>query len=314
MIDLSLVTPPNIIEAISFEDILAERKARLIELTQPEYREQIARTLELESEPLLILLQENAYRELYLRQRINEGCWAVMLAYAKQGDLDQLAANEGLERLIQQEGDSTAIPPIPRLMESDERLRFRTQLSREATTTAGPRGMYLFHALSASARVADASVMGPEMIFTDAVPHSNGIPPGNVWVYLLSTDNNGVADPALVATVLDYLNDETRRPLTDTVVVWPGEIVEYRITAALYIYPGPSEAPILNAARENAKAFVADQFKLGHDIRLSALYAQLHVSGVQRVELSSPADDIVIADSQAARCTGITITLAGRDV
>ncbi|NUV25651.1 hypothetical protein MS6204_04603 [Escherichia coli] len=46
------------------------------------------RTLELESEPATKLLQENAYRELLLRQRINEAAQAVMVAYAMGGDLD----------------------------------------------------------------------------------------------------------------------------------------------------------------------------------------------------------------------------------
>ncbi len=45
------------------------------------------RTLELESEPATKLLQENAYRELLLRQRINEAAQAVMVAYAMGGDL-----------------------------------------------------------------------------------------------------------------------------------------------------------------------------------------------------------------------------------
>ncbi|MGV5943123.1 baseplate assembly protein, partial [Escherichia coli] len=62
-------------------------------------QEAVIRTLELESEPVTKLLQENAYRELLLRQRINEAAQAVMVAYAMGGDLDQIAANYNVKRL-----------------------------------------------------------------------------------------------------------------------------------------------------------------------------------------------------------------------
>jgi phage-related baseplate assembly protein len=39
------------------------------------------------------LLQVVAYRELLLRQRINEASKAVMVAYAASADLDQIGAN-----------------------------------------------------------------------------------------------------------------------------------------------------------------------------------------------------------------------------
>ena len=61
------------------ETLLAERKARLIALHPEEEREAVAELLALESEPTVKLLQENAYRELLLRQRINEAARAVMI-------------------------------------------------------------------------------------------------------------------------------------------------------------------------------------------------------------------------------------------
>jgi phage-related baseplate assembly protein len=315
MIDLSLLPAPSIVEALDYETILAQRKAALAALFSGDTQAAVIATLALESEPLTKLLEENTYRELLLRQRINNGCHAVMLAYATGTDLDNLAAFWNVQRLLIQAGDPTHVPPIPPYYETDERLRSRTQMAMEGLTVAGSRGSYVFHALSASARVADCSVVGPELIWIDGTATStNGVPPGVVMVYLLDTQNNGVPDDGLVSTVAAYLSDETRRPLCDTVIVEGAQIVDYAIAANVYIYPGPSAAPVMAQATANAQAFAVANFRLGRDVRLSALYGHLFVEGMQRIDLAQPAADLVIAANQAARCTGISLNLAGRDV
>ncbi|EKN5085172.1 baseplate assembly protein, partial [Yersinia enterocolitica] len=118
-IDLSLLPPPFVVEELDYETLLAERKATLISLYPEEQRAAVARTLSLESEPLVKLLQENAYREVILRQRVNDAARAVMVAYAVGSDLDQLGANNNVERLVITPADPTAIPPIEAVMESD---------------------------------------------------------------------------------------------------------------------------------------------------------------------------------------------------
>ncbi|ECB5046041.1 baseplate assembly protein, partial [Salmonella enterica subsp. enterica serovar Teshie] len=55
------------------------------------------------------------------------------------------------------------------------------------------------------------------------------------------------------------------------------------------------------------------QTRLGRDIRRSAIYAALHVEGVQRVELASPLEDVVLDKTQAASCTEWSITNGGTD-
>ncbi len=118
-IDLSLLPPPFVVEELDYETLLAERKATLISLYPEEQRTAVARTLSLESEPLVKLLQENAYREVILRQRVNDAARAVMVAYAVGSDLDQLGANNNVERLVITPADPSAIPPIEAVMESD---------------------------------------------------------------------------------------------------------------------------------------------------------------------------------------------------
>ena len=99
-IDLSQLPAPQIVEQIDYEQILAERKAHAISLWPVEEQAQIAAHLNMESEPLTKLLEENAYRETIWRQRVNEASVANMLALAKGADLEQLTANFNVKRLL----------------------------------------------------------------------------------------------------------------------------------------------------------------------------------------------------------------------
>ena len=99
-IDLAALPDPQVVEQLDFEQILAERKAYAISLWPAAEQAEIAARLALESEPLTKLLEENAYRELVWRQRVNDGARALMLAFATGTDLDQLAANVNLTRLV----------------------------------------------------------------------------------------------------------------------------------------------------------------------------------------------------------------------
>ncbi|HDG8128568.1 TPA: baseplate assembly protein, partial [Klebsiella pneumoniae] len=49
------------------------------------------------------------------------------------------------------------------------------------------------------------------------------------------------------------------------------------------------------------------------DIRMSAIYAALHVQGVQRVELREPLADVVLDKTQAAYCTETRVAIGGSD-
>ncbi|RYA83742.1 baseplate assembly protein, partial [Enterobacter cloacae complex sp. 743-2DZ2F-22B] len=89
IVDLNQLAAPDVVEVLDYESILSERKATLVSLYPEEQQEAVARTLMLESEPIVKLLQENAYREVIWRQRVNEAARAVMLAYAEDADLDQ---------------------------------------------------------------------------------------------------------------------------------------------------------------------------------------------------------------------------------
>ncbi|MDN8542017.1 baseplate assembly protein [Erwinia sp. BC051422] len=298
-IDLSQLPAPDVVEALDYETLLNERKATLVSLYPAEQQDAVARTLALESEPVVKLLQENAYREVILRQRVNEAAKAVMVAYALADDLDQLGANNGVTRLTLTAADDTTTPPTAAVMESDDDYRVRIAAAFEGLSVAGPSGAYEYHAKSADGRVADASAISPS--------------PACVTITVLSREGNGEAADDLLAVVDAALNDEDVRPVADRVTVQSAAIVDYAVEAVLYLYPGPEAEPIRTAAEEKLAAFVSAQARLGRDIRKSALYAALHVEGVQRVELAQPAADVVLDKTQAAYCTGYGITVGGAD-
>jgi len=298
-IDLSQLPPPVVVEPLDFETLFAQRKAAFIAMYPEDEQEELARTLELESEPITMLLEENCYRELLLRQRVNEAARAVMLAYSTDSDLDNLAVNFNVERLTIQEEDDSVTPPIEAVMESDPDLRTRTQQAFEGLSVAGPTAAYEFWGRSADGRVADISAVSPT--------------PACVTISVLSREGDGTASDDLLSVVAAALNDEEVRPVADRVTVQSAEIVPYQIDATLYIYPGPEAEPVRQASEQQLQAYIAAQNRLGRDIRLSAIYAALHVEGVQRVELAQPVADIVLSDYQASHCTEYTITVGGYD-
>lgn len=120
VIDLSQLPAPQIVDVPDFETLLAERKAAFVALYPADEQAAVARTLALESEPVTKQLQESTYREVLLRQRINEAAQAVMVAYALGGDLEQLAANYNVKRLTVTPADNDVVPPVAAVLESDE--------------------------------------------------------------------------------------------------------------------------------------------------------------------------------------------------
>ena len=291
-VDLSQVPAPDVIETVDFEAILADMLADL-QARDPSF------TALLESDPAYKILQVAAYRETLLRQRINEAGRAVMLAYATGADLDNLAALLGVTRLVLDPGNPDALPPVPPTMESDADFRRRTTLALEGFSTAGPRGAYLFHAISASPSVADAGVDSPA--------------PGVVRVSVLSRNGDGSASSALLSAVTAALNAESVRPLTDTVQVQSAQIVPYQVEATLYFLSGPDSSVVMARAEAAIADHVASLRKVGRDVTLSGIYAALHQPGVQRVELVQPLASIAIGPTQAAVCTSIALTNGGVD-
>lgn len=295
-VNLADLPPPDIIFQETAQELFEQMRAHSI-AESPE----LAEVLMLESEPATKQLRVGAYFRALDRAELNDRARGLLLATAKGTMLDHLGAPWGVERLIVSPGDPTAVPPIPPVFESDDELRRRIQLAPEALTAGATRGAYLFFALAASGEVRDAEPDSPV--------------PGQVRVTLLSREGDGSAPPALVETVRAYLDNDERRGLNDTVSVQSATIVPYAIEARITLLPGPDATVVLAAINAALAAYIADHHRLGHDIRLSGLYAAIHQKGVHNVTIVSPAADIVIARTEAPFCaTAPVISVEGRDV
>ncbi|MDZ5631903.1 baseplate assembly protein [Janthinobacterium sp. GMG1] len=298
-IDLTQLPAPSVVEVLDFETILAGRKVHLVSLLPEAERAAITALLELESEPTTKLLEENSYQETILRNRVNEAGKAVMLAFALDGDLDQLGANVNVARLVITPANPNALPPVAAVMEDNDAYRLRIQEAPDGLSVAGPKASYEFHARSSDGRVKDASATSPA--------------PASVTVTVLANNDTGIADAELLSTVARALNAEDVRPLGDRLTVQAAQVIDYQIEATLFIGVGPEVPILLDAARANAVRVSQPRRPLGHSIYRSACSAAVHVEGVRKVVLTSPAADIELNATQAARCTAIKLNVVVRD-
>lgn len=277
-VDLSQLPPPAAIAELDFEAILDEITADY-RARYPEF------SAALESDPVNKLLEAFAYREMLVRSRINDGIKACLVAYATGADLDHHAARAGVTR-----ADG----------ETDDRLRQRIVLAVEAIGAAGPAGAYRYHALEALPGAKDVSVLNPA--------------PGQVLLTVLTDDGPGRPTEDQLKAVRDRLHEDGVKPVTVAVSVRPVEIITYEIDVGLYLYTGPDSEPVRLEAERQAQAFATRRHMLGNDITVSGLHAAVHVGGVQRVVVREPATlPLSIGPTQAAYCTGIRVTVDGRD-
>lgn len=299
LVDLSKLPAPDVIEELDYETLLAKRKAKFLSLCPENERAMRQARLELKSEPIVMLLEESCYMQLLERQRINNSARATMLAYATGTDLDVIAANFNIQRLIIQEENLQANPPIPEIKESDEDLRLRVQLAFERMSVAGPRSAYMFHALSAHPEVGDVSVVSPQ--------------PAYVTVTILSRLGKGIPSQAVLQAVEARLNDDNVRPIADRVTVQAATIQDYQIRAKLHMFRGPEYEPIRQEAEKRLQEYTSKRHRLGRNITLSGIYSALQIEGVQRVELLEPQVDLILPKNKAGLCTEISLEMVVSD-
>jgi phage-related baseplate assembly protein len=284
-INLSGLTPPDVIETLDYEAIVTEMRDDLV-ARFPD----IAGVIDLESEPARKLIEAFAYRELLLRGRINDAARSVLLASSYGSNLDHLAALFATQRM-QVEDASGAV-----VAEDDDRLRRRVQLAPDAFSVAGPEGAYVYHALSAAPWARDATA-----IMTT---------PGRVRVTMLRAGEDPTPSIEERETVRLALIDNDVRPLTDMVEVLGPAVHPVTINATLTLYPGPDGNLVRNRAVTALTTWVEANRMLGMNLRRSAIFSKLHQEGVHSVDLISPSADLVLGPTEVYVVEAITITVA----
>jgi phage-related baseplate assembly protein len=315
--DLSQLPKPSVVEPLDYETLFAERKTEfqalqplIFENGQPVYRAaELVQTdtetywkvpvnadaglyyLDLESDPSTRHIQADVYRELLLRQRINEAALATMPAYATGADLDHIGLR--YYRLLR----LTVIPATattPAVMESDAAYRNRMMLSIEGLAKGGSTGWYIFHALSASGLVKDITAVSPA--------------PYHMTLTVLSHDGDGTASPELLETVRHAVTGYYAFPQGDLVTVRSAEIVRYALNATVQLYRGASSTPVMTAITAALKKYREQSERIGHIVDEDGLLAALRQPTVYRALIQSPVLPLTLAAHQAAYCETVNVT------
>ena len=300
-VDFSQLPEPNLIQELDYESIFNERKEKFIALYPATEQNQWRTILNRESDPVVKVLQENAYLELLYRNKCNADARSLLFAYAEGPDLDHLALTEyGLMRLIVTPADNSVVPPSPAIYESDERLRERCLLSFDGMNTAGSANAYRYFALSADGRVDGIKVKSDEET------------PCFLDIVITQVDSeNGAASEELIQIVQTALDPDTVRPVGDRPTVKSSIATNYQIEASLYVGKNAEDALLLEAANIRLDKYIKNAQKNGESIYLSAIYAALHVDGIERVQIISPTADLVMDNYHHPYCTTKSITVGG---
>ncbi|MEM5542936.1 baseplate J/gp47 family protein [Sulfitobacter sp. AS92] len=147
--DVASLPVPDVVDALDYEAIVSAIQTDF-QTRYPDF------SAALESEPVVKLIEAIAYREVLLRQRVNDSAQALFASTARGADLENLAAAQGVVRAVVKE----AAGNDPAVYETDAQLvnRFLLSFSRHS---AGSRGALAFYAYSAVPALSDVSVLGP---------------------------------------------------------------------------------------------------------------------------------------------------------
>ncbi|SDK40317.1 baseplate assembly protein [Bradyrhizobium ottawaense] len=251
-IDFARLPPPKVIEEIKYEDLLTVYKQQVLAKNP-----RLAAALNLEQSPTNVILEAEAYGEMIVRERINSAAKACMLPFATGSDLEVIGARFNVSRMAG---------------ELDPRLRRRIQLSMESYTTAGSPGSYIFHSLSTSTDVRDATAVTERGT-------------GRVIVTIMANGANPVPSAALIDAIYDRLMSDGIKPLTDDISVLPVIKIPTDIQANITLYPGPDASLVISDINKALTSLRNRVTQIGMDLKRSAVIAALTQEGVQNVDI-----------------------------
>ncbi len=306
VIDVSRLPAPEIIEALDFETLLAAFKTRFltfwntqraIDPSLPAYD-----TLDLETDPAVIVGEAWSYLRLLDRQRVNDGYRALLAPLATGSNLDVIAATRNVERLTVQPATSTT----PAVMESDPSLLLRYMLSYDVPA-AGSAGRYLFDAWSAWPHGEDGSGMHDARVNGYAIHGRRGDSD------LVITGAGGrVPTTEEILTVRAAVTDINRAPDGVAITVMAAQRVEYAVSLVVEV-PGNGPAPeaVRAEAEERVRAAAAGRMLIGGEIPEGLLAGAGYGANVIRVRDLAPV--VIVANAyKIPVMTSLSVTVEVR--
>lgn len=286
--NLTLLPAPDVIETLEYETVLnqhveifkekwAEKRAANPSL--PDYNVEL-----LETDPVKIVLEAAASREILMRARVNDAARANLLSFARGADLDHLAAFYDVKRLTD---------------EDDDALRFRTTLAIQARSPGGSSYWY-----AAAARRADVRIRSVMVYREEFWPI--------IHIAVLSSENGGIPDQAMLDAVTVEVMSDGVRLLNDTLVIEAAATSGIDVEADVWLLPtAPSN--VIDMLPDVLRAAWFAESGIGFDLEHSWIKARLHVAGVKKVEVIKPSSPLLVLEGDAVALGDIKINFKGRE-
>lgn len=280
--ELAALPPPDIIEPLDAERIIAEMMADVVERFA---RDGVNYDVGgLETDTVKVMFEAASYRELLLRARVNDAARANLLSFAEKADLDHLA---GFYDVVRLDG------------ETDAALRSRTVLAIKARSPGGSSYWYAAAARRADVRIRDVAVYREEFMPI-------------IHIAILSSENDGIPDDAMLDAVRAEVTSDTVRLLNDTLIVEPAVTRTVDIEADIWLLPDASQELVADLAAKLRAAWNVET-GIGFDLERSWIESRLHVGGVKRVDVTSPDLTVIAQPGTAIALGSVTINDRGRD-
>ncbi|WP_019220272.1 baseplate J/gp47 family protein [Bartonella florencae] len=266
---------PEIISELSFEEIRAANIEYLKEL--------LPSTIFLESDPALKIIEAFSYRELLLRQRINEAARNNILDFAKDEALDALGNWHGVQRMDD---------------ESDDRYRERIRLHTRSGKGSGTEPYYKFIALSADSCVKDAII------------YRKGKNP-TIHVAIFGNNEEETASQDLLDKVSQALHDKNVIMTNDTILVHAAVAKVVDLTADVWLL-SETALTVLTQMEAHLRTAWKQEQALGRELSLSWWISKLMIPGVQKVIAVEPTTDNAVSDEEILSIGKVILNFKGR--
>lgn len=294
---MSFNYPAPVLNAeLSFEALRDQRIATFVEewetfrLAHPDIPLRSYTLQSIQASPAVVALRTAAYGDVFFVSRSNVVARAAVLTdYARDGDLDL----HGLATKVPAHPNGVARHPG----ESDADYAARIIEARAGSSAAGPDEWWLTHA-----RAADARIRSIGLDYRGQ---------GQLDVYLLSSENGGVPDQAMLDAVSDRLARPDVRPRNVAPHVYSAIIDEIDIVADVWLLPDAAEARLDELAARAKEKHNAEQ-ALDVDLTHHYLKRLLDAADVYSISIVAPATDLLADPSRAYSIRSISPRLAGR--
>jgi len=327
-----------VLQSISTEDMISNRMARFKALWasyDPPYAAQYD-VDQLEFDPIRINQECNSFFEALVRDRVNQACRAVTLAFSVGGDLytnnsrypygvPRLMYDVRGNQLTQAQVDAGAVVAS---YETDSAYRTRIWLSPSILSLNGP-GMgtyesYVFWALSTPMPPGERPIRHASAFTKRATGHvyipimTDDFQPDSKIDLLtgdLVTNDPGSPTPtdAQIVAVYNYITDKgfARKGLTDVVSILRPQITRTDIRANITLFPGVDSTTLMGEVNTAVQNLVAAIRWLGADLTILSIETALGQTGVYNVELLEPTADVVVGQSGVIKVDQIRLHYAG---